>query len=185
MSAKIYVMQFQKVFPTAYCKDLVTYFEHSTNTIHRDSTHKVGNFGDSRKTFTELLLPEPYNEDTKDTILDLYQYYRDTLQYDLCLPENVAIECGRMKRYNVGEGFGWHTDVGDKLSSSRMLVCMTYLNDDFVGGETEFRFPDGDIKVKPTTGTTVVFPATFTFPHRGHIIESGSKYIINQYLHYV
>jgi hypothetical protein len=87
------------------------------------------------------------------------------------------------KRYtkNVQGYHIFHSDYGPtEMSRDRQLVCMYYLNDVEEGGETEFYHQD--LKVKPTKGSLVIFPAAFTHLHKGHIPVSNDKYILNFWL---
>lgn len=84
------------------------------------------------------------------------------------------------KKYNKGKGgyHVWHSDRGSSSTSKhRYLVCMYYLNDVEEGGETEFY--GQKLKVKPKKGSLVIFPATFTHMHKGHVPISNDKYIMN------
>lgn len=184
MSLKNYIMSIRDFTPS-YCQELIADFENEKNKVVRDTTSDIPGWGKSRKVFTEMNMSEQYNKDVVNSRLAYYQNYVSNVTPLVCLPAKVAVEGSRMKRYDVGEEFDWHTDVGDKLSSSRILVMMTYLNDDFEGGETEFQDIGSRFLVKPITGMTVVFPATYMFPHRGRKIISGSKYIINSYIHFL
>ena len=70
----------------------------------------------------------------------------------------------RVKKYDVGDSFDTHVDVSDYASARRWLAFLVYLNDNFIGGETEF--VDGKM-IHPKTGTVLVFPSLWTFPHAG------------------
>ena len=75
-----------------------------------------------------------------------------------------------IKKYNkkVGGFHAFHEDCGaESPSLERTVVCMFYLN---------------DLKVKPTKGTLVIFPAYFTHLHKGHIPITDDKYILNLWL---
>ena len=52
---------------------------------------------------------------------------------------------------------------------------MTYLNDITDDGETEFFHQK--IKIKPEKGLTVIWPADWTFTHRGIPSNTQVKYI--------
>jgi len=52
---------------------------------------------------------------------------------------------------------------------------MLYLNDVEEGGETEFLYQK--MRVKPTKGTILIWPADWTHTHRGNPPLSGDKYI--------
>ena len=88
-----------------------------------------------------------------------------------------------MKKYSSEKDhYVYHRDedCADVEQFCRRLVMMFYLNDVEKGGETEFKYQG--VKVKPTTGTLVIFPAGFTGKHRGNPPISGVKYIINTWL---
>jgi hypothetical protein len=48
------------------------------------------------------------------------------------------------------------------------------------GGETEIW---DDFKIKPETGKLLLFPSSWTFPHRGVMPISDNKYIITGWLY--
>ena len=89
-----------------------------------------------------------------------------------------------MKRYlpNDKDEFQEHVDVGDYASARRFLVFFLYLNDN-EGGETSFS--EYGLKVKPKTGSLLMFPPTWTYLHTGHKPIKLPKYIIGSYLHYL
>jgi hypothetical protein len=85
----------------------------------------------------------------------------------------------KLAKYLPGDNFDWHCDdwvYDPKLPTARrVLTSITYLNDDFDGGQTEFF--DGDI-ITPEAGKTLVFPSFWLFPHRGREVVCGVKKIL-------
>lgn len=77
-----------------------------------------------------------------------------------------------------GEEYVWHQDSCVKDGYARSLTYIWYLNDVLEGGQTEFY--DGTL-VAPKRGRMVLFPATWTFMHRGRPPESD-KYIVTGWL---
>ena len=78
-----------------------------------------------------------------------------------------------------GGYYDWHHDARldqtqDYGACTRVFTYIWYLNDNFDEGETEFY--DGTL-VEPETGKLVIFPATWTFYHRGRTPVGGNKYI--------
>jgi len=71
----------------------------------------------------------------------------------------------------------WHSEQGaDPSSATRCLTWMIYLNDTPEGeGETEFL--EFGVKLQPTAGTVVFFPAAWTHTHRGNPMYTANKYI--------
>jgi 2OG-Fe(II) oxygenase superfamily len=72
--------------------------------------------------------------------------------------------------------FDWHHDFSVKPPYMRVFTFMWYLNVPDEGGMTDFIFK----KVKPETGKLLVFPASWTCPHKGHFAKN--KYILTGWL---
>ena len=77
-------------------------------------------------------------------------------------------------RYNINDEFKYHVDELSKDNSERVVSSITYLNDDFDGGETEIM---GEIIV-PKKNYTLIFPSNWSFLHRGLKVKSGIKKIM-------
>jgi hypothetical protein len=113
-----------------------------------------------------------------DLYVEKYKSAADTAEWaDL---ENINIQ-----HYNAGDAyFGWHCErsgVNSQLNN-RHLVFLTYLNDVDDAGETEFLYQK--IKVKPQKGLTLIWPADWTFTHRG-IPSNNDKYIVTGWLSFI
>ncbi|MDG5490255.1 2OG-Fe(II) oxygenase [Psychroserpens sp. SPM9] len=91
---------------------------------------------------------------------------------------SVAIglnEMFRIYRYEAGQRFKMHRDGSYERNDTEfsILSFLIYLNDDFEGGETEFR---KIATVKPKTGMALVFHHPVR--HEGKEIISGIKYVL-------
>jgi prolyl 4-hydroxylase len=75
-----------------------------------------------------------------------------------------------------------HCENAGKDSSERVLVFMTYLNDVEEGGETIF--PLQNFKCKPEKGLTLIWPAYFSYLHKG-LVSTQTKYIATGWLSYI
>lgn len=96
------------------------------------------------------------------------------------------LEYANIQHYAPGEGFkAWHFErsVPTFPNSTRHLVYMTYLNDVYMFGETEWYYQQ--IKIKPRKGLTVIWPADWTFTHRGIIAPAEEKYIVTGWFNYI
>jgi Rps23 Pro-64 3,4-dihydroxylase Tpa1-like proline 4-hydroxylase len=87
----------------------------------------------------------------------------------------------QIQYYKKNEGFYIdHHDFNSEKGNYRVLTYLFYLNDVNVGGETDFLF--GRIRVKPKIGKCVLFPASWTFPHKGCMPISNDKFVITGWL---
>jgi hypothetical protein len=76
----------------------------------------------------------------------------------------------------------WHCETDNRMTGSRLLLVLGYLNDVTDGGETEFLYQSR--RVKPKQGTIIICPAAFTHTHRGNPPLSGVKYVINGWIEF-
>ena len=84
-------------------------------------------------------------------------------------------EMFRIYKYSKGERFKMHRDGSFKRNEKEQsrYSLIIYLNDDFEGGQTEFR----DLfKVEPKIGTALCFK--HPYKHEGKLIRNGNKYVL-------
>lgn len=100
-----------------------------------------------------------------------------------------VIEGVNIQYYPPGGGYKiWHAERGSGVypNSGRHLVFMTYLNtvggDEF-GGGTEWFYQEK--KVKAIKGKTIIWPADWTFTHRGIVSPSHEKYVITGWFNFI
>jgi hypothetical protein len=138
------------------------------------------------KDSTDAIIPpnikviQPYLNELK-TCLDRYteKYVHSSGQAGYSLKE-----CMNIQHYPIGGGFKvWHAErcSADEFIRDRHLVFMTYLNDVEDGG-TEF-FYQG-LTIKAEKGLTLVWPADWTFTHKGQISNTTEKTIITGWITY-
>ena len=82
-------------------------------------------------------------------------------------------------KYQTGEEYKAHYD--GSTASGRFLSAITYLNDDYNGGELEF--PNFGVKIKPREGDLFLFPSNYAYAHIAHPVTSGTKYAIVTWIH--
>jgi|TARA_Y100000389_G_C17446560_1_gene511978 prolyl 4-hydroxylase len=94
----------------------------------------------------------------------------------------IHIGSFNVQKYSEGGHFGkLHSEKTNIGSLHRIFAWMTYLNDVDNGGNTNFEFYN--LKIKPETGKTLIWPADWTHAHTGEILNKGSKYIITGWMH--
>ena len=98
-------------------------------------------------------------------------------QYNALNSTPLTSWCVKMQETPAGGGYHvYHYERGSWSETARELVWMIYLNEDFEGGETEFLYQKR--RIKPTTGTLLIWPAGFTHTHKGNLVLSGTKYVV-------
>jgi len=110
-----------------------------------------------------------------NNVIELYIPFlndRTKIQHDSICLHNVE------HHYQVQKSghFNWHHDFSVKPPYMRIFTFMWYLNKPDEGGDTDFVFR----RVKPEPGKLVVFPAAWTYPHRG--CPAKNKYVVTGWL---
>jgi hypothetical protein len=185
------VVEYPLNLPSGFCKRLIKRFE-------EDDRRLPGITLDRKKDTKESLDLDiateiDWSEEVSalsDHLLNVIQpylirYHRITRSEPL--QEPTSFDAFQIQRTDPGSiGFRWHSDAnarfdqieGQKVLMSRRLTYIWYLNDDFDEGETEF----ADFKIKPETGKLLLFPAEFSYIHRGIPPKNGSKYILTGWM---
>lgn len=94
--------------------------------------------------------------------------------------EYEMIDSGyQIQRTLPGEFYAWHSDAWVKPPYIRTITYLWYLNDVHEDGYTEF---SEGTRIQPETGKLLLFPATWTYVHRGYPPKSETKYIVTGWL---
>jgi hypothetical protein len=75
-------------------------------------------------------------------------------------------------KYEVGDFFKLHTDAS--RAYPRQVSTVYYVNDDYLGGEINFKYID--LELKPKKDEFLVFPSTNLFSHYAKEVIAGTKY---------
>jgi hypothetical protein len=81
-------------------------------------------------------------------------------------------------KYGNGGHLPAHQDQG---ISSRVLSSVMYLNDNYDGGEIEFK--NSGVKIKPEAGSIIFFPSNFLYVHEVYPITRGFRYSMPHWFH--
>lgn len=104
----------------------------------------------------------------------ILKYATDFKEFEIGL--NGNIDNVQLLRYGVNQHYKWHVDDGVGLFRRLSFVMM--LNNDFEGGELEFRFGEKITKIDVKVGRIIIWPSNFLFPHRVKPITKGIKHTI-------
>ena len=145
-----------------------------------------GDINKSIKSSTDFMISyflDEWKEEDKvlfEAINSGIQKFRDKLKhvhqnYDMFRTANVKDLGYQIQRTLPGEFYTWHHDSEyTSKDGVRILTYIWYLNDITEDGYTEFI--DGT-RIQPETGKLIIFPATWSFLHRGYPPKKETKYI--------
>jgi hypothetical protein len=189
--------------PKSLCKKYIDYFENiletSTNSfsIKGESSdtdqpsimkgdeqfNTLGNLGRSDTSillnYSDRQLTYTCNQYLQSCFLDYINHYGQLkTQYKM-----ISTDVKMQKTEPLGGYHIWHSEDSGWMHCSRVLTWMIYLND-MPDGEGETEFFHQKLRIKPSVGTCIIWPASFTHVHRGLTVYSQNKYILTGwYIH--
>jgi len=178
------------------CDEMIKYFKKTKK--NKSGVKKIGTIVLNGKTKINKSIKDsidlPIDSTTKDKqpmeylneLEKVCNLYINKYNWSTANQERWAImESFNIQKYPKKGGYKvWHTERnGSKSKLNRHLVFMTFLNDIKYKGETEWYHQK--LKVKPKKGLTFIWPADWTFTHRGIPAEKEIKYIATGWYSYV
>lgn len=91
------------------------------------------------------------------------------------------------QKWQVGAFAPFHSDNTDMEGNpsaweKSKLVCLLYINDDYEGGELDFR--DHNISIKPVAGQLITFPGGFENIHQVLPVKGSTRHTIGAFWDY-
>lgn len=181
---KNFVGVFKNAYTPKFCQEIIEQYEYMAESGHGQTRFQSDGDLKTRKDDTQLFSDDidhiPLRKKTREfnelfwgTYFPIYEQEYASIK-DSGRHANYAFKVQKTK---VGGGYHiWHYESGDRECCNRLLTWILYLNDVHEGGETEFLYQH--MRVKPTQGTLVIWPAAFTHTHRGNPPLSNDKYIV-------
>lgn len=170
---------------TSICDEIVEYFKKSDR-------KEPGKYGDhyTLNKETKDSLDAALNDDDLAfrycaALQKALDKYVDTFPFAAQQGQFIHESEPNIQYYEPGGGFkAWHAEAdGSNLRSRlRHLVYMTYLNDVPDGG-TEFVHQQ--LTTSAIKGKTLIWPAEWTYTHRGQITNKHEKYIITGWFRFI
>lgn len=169
------------------CNDIITIFE-------QEPTKKAGcvfsGVNKNIKDTTDFGIPpdvpiwdkiyKVLTNELRNNLTEYVKKYSNMIspEYNIFNADSQLVRGMQIQKYEKNTGkYVYHNDSCCDYNKkiTRILTFIWYLNDVSEGGETEFW---SNYKIKPKAGTFVLFPACWSFPHRGNVPISNNKYII-------
>ena len=187
-----FIYECEDVFPVSFCNRVIEKFEKS------DLKFKgiVGSGSNTIKKSTDIRIydepewveEEKYFHDTIRKAMKKYETFLLKMDVDDEVKKDISgtlmnsyIHPPQIQRTEPGQYYHWHHDQ-TYPPCWKVFTYIIYLNDveKNSGGTTDFSC--GKI-IQPKAGKIVFFPSSWTYFHRGKILEKGVKYIATNALY--
>lgn len=183
---KYFVKVYEGVFDPKFCKSVikeieknVDWQEHDWNTGYNNNTGE--DFPNIKKDDNELSIGNYDNKKTQD-IMDrlwfvLEDYYKTVLKDFYWSSSWLGYSTIRYNKYDVNKEMKLHCDhihtlfTGNRRGIPTLTILGT-LNDNYEGGN--LYLIDEEVPMK--TGSVVIFPSNFMYPHMVKPVTKGTRY---------
>lgn len=167
---------------TSFCDAVIAYYD--SQTPRRGTTNYEVNL-DAKDSFDVMLDDEIIANLYFERLKQCIESYKEKYPFcDFYSPWGIIEKVNIQKYLPCGGFHAWHCERSgfNNETNARHLVFMTYLNDVTDAGETEFFHQK--LKFRPEKGMTIIWPADWTFTHRGIASPTQEKMIVTGWLNY-
>jgi hypothetical protein len=105
------------------------------------------------------------------------QNYIFPFLYDYIKEYELSVK--KIKSFKICEQIkssGFHNDLDKYAAQKHFYTILVALNDDYVGGEIQFKNRIGNETIKLSAGDVLIYPANNSYEHRELEVTSGTKY---------
>jgi hypothetical protein len=182
-----YIFEKKNSIPQILCEKIINLFDNEKN---KSKGRTLGGVNVDIKDTTDIMIPkekkwEDINSFLENELEKNLKLYIDKIDIIDNFKNSSLIPSSFMiQKYDQNKGkYEYHNDfaVDANTKMYRIITYLWYLNDVDLGGETDFL--NGEIKVVPECGKLILFPASWTYPHKGCIPKSSNKYIITGWIY--
>lgn len=175
-----YIHVFDNILPKHFCQEILEEYQNCNDW----APALVANGEENRYTRNcdQIIISHQdiisHNEDIRRSIderihkcmkgaMEMYQEKHPLL--------SIEIDTGyQLLKYEEGQFYTQHTDSFKQ--EQRSVSCSIQLNEDYEGGE--FAFFDREIMMRTGTGSVIMFPSNFMYPHEVMPVQKGTRYSI-------
>ena len=178
---KDFIIEYFDIFSNKQCQEIINYIlnlEKNSLLIDED---KYTSMNIKHHTFnTADNFNHPISTFSLDNIYPKIKYCVNHYVQEYSVLKNNKFLLNFLKFKKIPEHggfFDWHCEQSNLHNIYRTLVIQIYLNDNFINGETEFKYYDK--KIVPEVGKVLIYPAAYTHTHRGNPPIGGVKYLVS------
>jgi len=133
---------------------------------------------------TDLIML-PHHTSTENGILaDFTREFHKEMK--ICLDEYMSYYAAKIERFEnpqllrYGKEQKFHDHIDDHPFFTRRISLTYYLNDDYEGGDVEFK--RHGLRFKAQKNQLLIFPSNFVYNHEVYPVTDGLRYVVVQWM---
>lgn len=179
-----YIHIFDDILPESFCEDILNEYVNSkdwTNALVGSgiTDQNIRNCDQIMISDSQIIQQNEFKRRTIDN--QIHEYLISAVEkYKEFHPKlDHQIDTGyQLLRYKENQFYTQHTD--SFRQEQRSVSCSIQLNENYDGGE--FAFFDREIMIRTKTGSIIMFPSNFMYPHEIMPVIKGTRYSIITWL---
>lgn len=179
LSINDYIGVYDNVFDENFCQSVINRFEdiEGSSGFSQSGTEQFqnGSLGRRDNSLFFCQIDRGFAAPIQEKVIAcLNEYKKSYVGLESALL--ASFTCKVQRTGSSGGYHVWHSEhAGSPSCMRRAAVWILYLTSHEESGETEFL--QQGIRVKPKAGRVVIWPASYTHPHRGNPVYNEVKYI--------
>ena len=179
-----YIQVFDNTLPIDLCNEILEEYKNSSD--WSDALVGTGEVNKNYRNCNQIMISDQgiigkNEQKRRDIDLKIHENLGETVKKYKEMYEHFTIDIDtgyQLLRYNEGEYYRQHVDSFKQ--QQRSVSCSIHLNDDYEGGE--FAFFDREIIIRAGSGSAIMFPSNFMYPHEIMPVTKGTRYSIITWL---
>jgi hypothetical protein len=180
---KHFVELLQKIETAPATKNVWTisslYNEEETDHVVNQKIVDLSNYKDPVSNISDIdVLKTNFEQSFKKNNLKFeIQNYTFPFLYDYIGKYGLSVK--KIKSFKICEQIkssDFHNDLDRYAEQKHFYTIIVALNDDYVGGEIQFKNRIGNETIKLSAGDVLIYPANNSYAHRELEVTSGTKY---------
>ncbi len=170
------IVCYENFISSEYCKKLVEYYKQKTDWTRVAFYESYGmNMLEDDQQLEDFGLPRNY-------LATVAKKMKEAVEDGL--NKKIKKVSTHAQKWETGSFASFHSDNSDMDGNPSAwerskYVCLVYLNDDYVGGQLNFR--DHKIAISPPEGMLITFPGGFSNIHEVKKVLKGTRYTLGAF----
>lgn len=133
---------------------------------------------------TDLIMLPHHTEDGDSILHEFTKEFHARMTE--CLNQYLSAYYAKIEKFEVpqllryGKEQKFHDHIDDHPFFTRRISLTYYLNDEYEGGDVEFK--RHGLRFKAKKNDLLIFPSNFVYNHEVHPVISGTRYVVVQWM---
>jgi predicted 2-oxoglutarate/Fe(II)-dependent dioxygenase YbiX len=133
---------------------------------------------------TDIIMLPHHTSEESGILADFAKEFHKEMK--VCLDQYTANYYAKIEKFEnpqllrYGKEQMFHDHIDDHPFFTRRISLTYYLNDDYEGGDVEFK--RHGIRFKAQKNQLLIFPSNFMYNHQVHPVTDGLRYVVVQWM---